>query len=89
MDLNLKKRQKYTPITLFGSIIQVYVYCTQGYFRSALFLTFYTCERFRPVLNSPRHTLCIKEIIWDIGIHPVLIPPADNNGEKGENKTGG
>lgn len=30
----------------------------------------------------------LREIVWDIGIHPVLNLPIDNEWERGENKTG-
>lgn len=33
-------------------------------------------------------TSCVlKEIIWDVGIRPVLNLPADNESKRGENKT--
>lgn len=41
-----------------------------------------------PHLKFAQTWLCIKEIAWNIGICPVLNSPADNEVERGENKTG-
>lgn len=43
-----------------------------GLFRPVLFSPFYTCNHFRPVFNSPRHSSAQTGIIWDIGIRLVL-----------------
>lgn len=40
-------------------------------------------------LNSPRHSCVQREIIWDIGICPVLNLLADNKDEKGWKQNGG
>lgn len=42
-----------------------------------------------PSLYFAQTRLCTKEITWNIQICPVVNSPADNDGEKGENKTGG
>lgn len=38
-------------------------------------------------MNSPRYSCVKRDIIWDIGICPVLYSPTDNEGERGKNKT--
>lgn len=44
--------------------------------------------QFHPVLNSQSYVYKLK-LIWDIWINPVLNLLADNEGEQGNNKTGG
>lgn len=58
-------------------------YCIQGYFHPVIFSPFFTCKWFHPVLNSPKQSVFLWEIIWDIGVRPVT----DNDGERGEKKT--
>ena len=41
-----------------------------------------------PALNSTRHSCIERKVIWDIRIQPVFNSPTDNEGERGENKTG-
>lgn len=41
-------------------------------------------ETVSPVLNSPRHSFVLGEIVWDIDIRPVLNSRAHNQGEKDE-----
>lgn len=60
-------------------------YCIQGYFHPVIFSPFFTCKWFHPVLNSPKQSFFLWEIIWDIGVRPVT----DNDGERGKKKNGG
>lgn len=61
---------------------KISLYCIQVYFRPVDLTSCYTCEEFRPVLNSPRQS-CVK----NKGIRSVSNPPADNTGERSRNKT--
>lgn len=45
--------------------------------------------QFHPVLNSPDKVMFNIKDNWDIGINPILNLSADNEGEQGNNKTGG
>lgn len=47
---------------------------------------FFICKWFHSIFHLPRHS-CVKEIIWEIVIYPVLNFLADNEGKRGENKT--
>lgn len=59
-------------------------------------MPFYTCKLFCPVLNSPRHNikekliLFLLTVIWKLFWNNlVLNSPADIEGERGENQNGG
>lgn len=77
-------------ITFLLTDCRLFKYCIQGYFHLMLFSPFFTCKRFRPVLNSPRQSCVQRQIIWDtcIRIRPVLNSLADIEGKRGENQTG-
>lgn len=56
------------------------------FFRPVLFSLFFTSKQFRIVLNSPKQGCVLGEIIWDIGIFPVLNSPEDDEGAMGKIK---
>lgn len=62
-------------------------YCLQGNFHPVLFLPFITCKWFRPIFNLARKSCVEREIIWDVGLRPVLNSSFGSEGERGENKT--
>lgn len=69
-------------------LIPYYRLVYTGIFLPCVIFSLLTYKHFCPVLNSPRHSCVQREIIWDNGIHPVLILLHDNEGEKGKNKMG-
>lgn len=54
---------------------------SQGYFCPVL-TPFYTCNLLLIVFYSPRFSCDKRDVIWDIGIHPLWNSPADNKGKR-------
>lgn len=71
LHVEIKKKQclKITSNCVFKATVYRVIF-------SHVILPFYICKRFRPVSILLRH-ISVLEIIWDIGIHPVLNLPSD------------